>query len=342
MKIFSFIPALIFFITLLVSCEKAEKSEVVNQPDTSMVKSTFVENQPEEFLFVGSYFGNTALYKYFIKEKKSEVVWYDTKDKVILLLYKSDKDPAYFITARKVGKKGSFPLVTKLKFYRIDPVTQEKFLVDELGDGMQVTAYWNDDGNPEIVYTVIDQTVSSYVNKYKQTYNFFGKLIDDEIETFDLTKDGFPALIPKRSSTVSTSGNYGVSVLGDSVYLKTAGEDSLYFVTAVKYNFNKVDWNDNEDYMIISSINLENKSLKNRKPETAELFVYDIKGDSLTAYWYGSGRMNFITNSNLLIFDKGFDRNSSIYIYDFERAELIDSVKIHGGCGLMNVTDRPK
>ncbi len=43
-----------------------------------------------------------------------------------------------------------------------------------------------------LVINSIDKTIASYVNKNIQVYNRFGKLLSDNTEVYDLTKDGYP------------------------------------------------------------------------------------------------------------------------------------------------------
>ena len=313
---------------MLIGCTDKEKKYTPEKRTTEQV----TQFEPTEFLFVGMYYGNDSIYKYNIGKKSSTVYWYDTKEKVIILLYKTEEEPAYFITARKLGKRGGFPLVSKIKLYRIDPLTNEKVLVKEFGDGLQITAYYDDNNNVEVVYTAIDNTISSYINKYKLTYNYFGKLINDEMETFDIAKDGFPALLPKRSSTVSPSGKYGISITGNSLFLKISGIDTLKFIDTLKYDFNKVKWNDDESFMIIAA-----RDSKINYKENASIYVYNIDKDSVTAKWFGAGLMNFNSLGDLLIFDKGIANKSAVYIYNLKKNKMLDIIKIYGGCGIMNV-----
>ncbi len=152
-----------------------------------------------------------------------------------------------------------------------------------------------------------------------------GNCIDSEVKTFDIEKSGFPQLIPPRNSTISPSGKYGVSFKSDSVFLKTAGTDTLKFVTVMKHNLNKLKWSDDEKYLFLSTLNLDNETIKTKNPETSELFIYSLEADSLIEAFGGAGVKNFFTMNELLIFDDGFSTNSKINIYDL-------SSKKNSGC----------
>jgi hypothetical protein len=205
---------------------------------------------------------------------------------------------------------------------------------------MQITARWNVDENLEVVFTSIDKTDPSYINRHKKTFDNYGKLINDELEIFNLVNDGFPELLPKRNPTLSVSGKYGISLIGDSVYLKTAQSDSLILITAINHTLNKINWSDDEQFIFVSTIDLENETIETSKPETSELFVYSIEQDSIIASWKGAGVKNFFIVDSLIVFDNGFGRNSSINIYNYFRDELIDELKIKGECGLYFIPEK--
>jgi len=207
--------------------------------------------------------------------------------------------------------------------------------IDKIKDGLQFTARLNEEENLEVIYTSVDKVVSSYVNQYTKVYDFYGKLIDSRIETFDIEKSGFPYLKPERSSTVSPSGKYGVTFLSDSVFLKSAGVDSAKFITIMQHNLNKIKWSEDEQFLFFTTLNLNNEIDKTQNPETSELFVYSLAADSLVDAYGGAGLKNFFTSGDLLIFDNGFGKSSLINIYSLKQWEIVDSIKQNTGCGLV-------
>lgn len=139
----------------------------------------------------------------------------------------------------------------------------------------------------------------------------------------------------------SGSGRYGVSFKANSVFLKIAGSDTLEFIAVMKHNLNKLKWSDNEKYLFISTLDLNNETIKTRSPETSELFIYSLKSDSLIDAFGGAGLKNFFTLNDLLIFDNGFNNNSIINIYNLKLRKIVDVVKPRGGCGLVNLPMLP-
>jgi hypothetical protein len=69
----------------------------------------------------------------------------------------------------------------------------------------------------------------------------------------------------------------------------------------------------------------------------SELFVYSINGDSLVSKWEGTGVKNYITFNNLLVFDDGLNYQSFISIYNYKQNELVKTIRIRGGCGIVNI-----
>jgi hypothetical protein len=181
----------------------------------------------------------------------------------------------------------------------------------------------------------VDKTIANYVNQYTKVYDHYGKLVDSEIRTFDILKSGFPQLVPPRSPSLSPSGKFGVSFKQDSVFLKSAGSDSLKFVSVMKHNLNKLKWGEDEKYLIFSTLDLNNETLKTKNPETSELFIYSLEADSLIGAFGGAGIKNFVTLNDLLIFDNGFNNNSIINIFDLKKKKIVNSIKTVSGAGLV-------
>lgn len=312
-------------------CDKPHEKEK-SIPDTK--KDAANVETIKYFLFVGKWYGKAGISKYDLITKKHETVWWHPRENVYLLISKTKLKPAFFLTVRKTGFKGNFPFFQKIKIYRINSDLSDTEFIYEIKDGMQITARWNDDENLEVVFTSIDKTDPTYINKHIKTFDNYGKLINDEIEIFNLVTDGFPELQPKRNQTLSASGKYGITVIGDSVFLKTTESDSLKLISALDHNLNKINWSDDDQFIFISTLDLENESIKTREPETSELFVYSIAEDSVVASWKGGGVKNFFTIDSLIVFDNEFDSNSSIKIYNYFKNELIDELKIKEKCGL--------
>jgi hypothetical protein len=331
---FRFIEIL-FTILLLLTLSACD-----NQNNQSKDKKTNNLSEPEQteitqFAYVALAYGKPSVYKYNIDKGNFELFWFDQSDFVVALVTNYSTNISFFVTAKKVGEKGNFPFISKIELYRIDSEISKVDFIDDIGDAMQVNAYWNEQGNFELVYTDIDKTISSYINKFVLTFNSYGKLIDKKLETFDLTKSGFPLLLPKKSSSVSVSGWYGISEINDSVYLKISdGKDR--FITSIKGNISEAGWDEDEDFLFFST-----SGIKTDFSESG-LFVYNIEADSIVTSWTGEGRKDFFTADDLLIFEDGLGENSNIVVYNFRKAELVNTFTRKGGSGLKNIPEKKR
>jgi len=332
------ILSLILLFLLIAACNdggKNDKARGIKDNDTISTK------QENNFLFLTEWFDKVGVYKYDLTKKKYSTVWWHPRENVVMLVYKPGRNPAYFLTSDKMGVKANFPFFNRLKLFIISQDLSETKQIDNAGSGLQFTTRWNDDENLEVIYTAVDKIIASYVNQYTKVYDHYGKLVDSEVKTFDIEKSGFPQLIPPKNSTISLSGNYGVSIKNDSVFLKTGGTDTLKFITVVKHSLNKLKWSEDEEYLFISTLDLNNETIKTKSPETSELFIYSLSADSLIIAFAGSGLKNFFTLNDLLIFDNGFDNNSIINIYDLKQQKVVDVIKPRVGCGLVTMPMLP-
>ncbi len=320
------------FILLFSACSDSGKNE--KQNGTDEIKDSLATGYKNSFLFLTEWFDKVGVYKYDILKKKYSPVWWHPRENVVMLVYKPGRYPSYFLTSDKIGTRGNFPSFSGLKLFIISNDFKEIKQIDEIGDGIQFTARWNDDDNLDFIFTSVDKTIASYINRYTKVYDHYGKLIDSEIKTFDILKNGFPQLVPPPNSTISPSGKYGVSIKGDTLFIKTAGSDTLEFATVLKHPLNKLKWSDDDAYLFISTLDLNNETIKTKNPETSELFIYSLAADSVIDVFSGSGVKNFFTLNELLIFDDGFNNNSIITIYDLNQQKVIDVIKPREGCGL--------
>jgi hypothetical protein len=339
MKSFRYkILPIIFFTLVIVSCnnpDKNDKQPGIKESDTISTK------QENSFLFLTEWFDKVGVYKYDISKKKYSTVWWHPRENVVMLVYKSSDHPSFFLTSERMGTKANFPFFNRLKLFIISQDLSETKQIDNLGSGLQFTARWNDDENLEVIYTSVDKTIASYINQYTKVYDHYGKLVDSEVKTFDIEKSGFPQLMPPRNSTLSPSGKYGVSFKSDSVFLKIAGSDTLEFITVMKHSLNKLKWSEDEEYLFISALDLNNETIKTKNPETSELFIYSLTSDSIVNAYSGAGLKNIFTFNDLLFFDDGFDNNSIINIYDLNQQKIVDVIKPREGCGLVTVPMLP-
>jgi len=328
-KIISFI----FFVLFLASCDNTEQDQ--KKSDNDKITDTTLPKEKNNFLFLTEWFDKVGVYKYDLTKKKYSPVWWHPRENVVMLIYKPGNLPSYFFTSDKIGTRGGFPSFSRLKIFIISNDLSETKQIDEIGDGIQFTAVWNDDNNLEVIYTQVDLVMASYVNEYTRLYDHYGKLIDSSIRTFDIQNNGFPELVSARNSTVSPSGKFGVSIRSDSVFFKTTTSDSLKLISVLNHNLNKLKWSEDENYIFISTLDANDEKVNTKNPETSQLLIYSVIADSLIGSFGGAGIKNFFPLNDLLIFDDGFAINSVINIFDLKEKKIVDIVNTKRGCGLV-------
>ena len=324
---------IILFVLLLAACNNSTRDQ--KKSDNDKITDTTLTKDKNNFLFLTEWFDKVGVYKYDLTKKKYSPIWWHPRENVVMLIYKPGKLPSYFFTSYKIGTRGGFPSFSGLKVFIISNDLSETKQIDEIGDGIQFTAIWNDDNNLEVIYTQVDLVKASYVNQFTRVYDHYGKLIDSSIRTFDIQKNGFPELVPPQISTVSPSGKFGVSIKSDSLFFKTTTSDSLKLISVLNHNLNKLKWSEDENYLFISSLDTDDERVNTKNPETSELLIYSLSADSLIGSFGGVGIKNFFPLNDLLIFDDGFGINSVINIFDLKEKKIIDIVKTKEGCGLI-------
>ena len=223
----------LLFTLLLSACNDSRQDQKKFNDD--QITDTTLAKEKNNFLFLTEWFDKVGVYKYDLTKKKYSPVWWHPRENVVMLIYKPGERPSYFFTSNKIGKQGSFPSFSRLKVFIISNDLSETKQIDDIGDGIQFAAIWNDDKNLEVIYTQVDLVKASYVNQFTRVYDHYGKLIDSSIRTFDIQKSGFPELVPQRNSTVSPSGKFGVSIKNDSVFFKTNTSDSLKLISVLNH-----------------------------------------------------------------------------------------------------------
>ena len=329
---------IIIILSLLISsCGKK-----VNDEQESAIKRNF-----NSFVFVGMIDRKPGLYKYNVFKNSFSEYWKSTEEAVVELSYSDSHISAFYLTATKEGKEGIFPFIKNARLYVIPDSSSNPLFVKEIGGGIQVFSRWESEHVFRIVLNSWDKKVSTYINQKTIIFNTFGRILQEETQTYDITRDGYPRLPKIKPDSLSPSGKYQIMYKKgktDSVFLKQRKNNNYIFVTNISKPLNEISWSDDRNLIFLSTLDLTllNQSILSREPVTSSLYAYSVPDRELVKQWTGSGYKNFFTVNNFLIFDDGFGSNSSIYIYNFKTNKIIKKIKIKGGCGLRGIPDIPK
>ncbi len=328
---------LIILSLLLVSCEKSYKETPENT-----VKRDF-----HSFIFTGMSQRKPALYKYNVRKNSFSLFWKGDSEEIVDLSYSPGHISAFFLTASSQGKEGIFPFVKNARLYVIPDSASEPKFVSDIGSGIQIFSRWESETVFRIILNSWDKKTSTYIDQKTIIYNIFGRILQEENQVYDITSDGYPRLPGNRPDTLSPSGKYQVSYTQskpDSVFLIQRTTKKADFMMSITKPVNEISWSDDRGTIFISTLDVTpaNTSIFSGKPNTASLYAYSVEQHKVVKKWTGGGFKNFFTISDFLIFDDGFGRNSSIYMYNFKEDKVIKQIKIKGGCGLRGIPEVPR
>ncbi|MHB1687120.1 MAG: hypothetical protein ACYCVH_07085 [Ignavibacteriaceae bacterium] len=335
---------IIFCVPIISGCvEKKNESEAIDNPKKSVRKSS---GNSDYFFFVGIIKNNSALYKYNFDKKEPVKFWSNENEKVIELSYSHDRKYAFFLTAENVSKLGVFPYLKNIRLYLLNTGSSNFFFIKKIGSGLQVFTSWETNSTFKIILNSPDKNVVTYVNQTTEYFNTYGKELINETKTYDITKDGYPKPPENKSANVSLSGMYKIFFTDSttsSIFIHEASSGKNIMITSVDQKLKQVGWAIDGRFAIFSTINItpQNQTLNDKKPETSKIFIYSIKGNKIVKEWNGSGVKDFFIINNFLIFDDGFNNDSSIRIFEIESQKTFDIIKIKGGCGLRSIPQIP-
>ena len=339
MMIKLFMRKMLFLILLAVvflCCNKNNESDI----DEENLKNEIANATLTEFsgfYFVGSYNGKPAIYRYDYKLDKYKIFWHSVDERVIDLLVSPNNKSAYFITKRQQRLKSSQPAIEKGRLYRIDFDVKKVESITQLEEGIQIIPFWIDNDRFTLVINSIDKTIASYVNKNTQVYNRFGKLLSDNTEVYDLTKDGYP--VTKLPTLISSSPNELFTVVEkkDSIIIRQQKSNKEI---KTGFSFKKIlqlGWaENNKDVIILMKSEDQEKQSSNEASNTL-LVIFDLQKKKVVKKYDIVGHTRFVLIGDFLIFDKGFGKDSSIEIVKLESLSNYKTIKINGGCGLRNI-----
>ena len=328
MKRFLFLVLII----LLTGCtEKSSNKELESKSGKSTV------NGFKELYFVGIYAGLPSIYRYDYAEDKSRIFWSNKDERVLELLVSEDRKAAYFVTKRRQRLKSSKPAIERGQLYRFDLESKKVELISQLEEGIQIIPFWTDNDRFTLIINSIDKTVASYVNKSTQVYNQFGKLLSDNNETFDLTKDGFPVTNFPPLQYVSPSEKQKVAVIKDTIKIQQFEPKNDFEFYIEDKEIKQIGWNENNKKVIILLLHKNETDVIQKDKISSSLIIFDLDKQKIVKTFEGAGYKRFVLIGDFLIFDNSFGRDSFIEILNLKSLNEERKIKITGGCGLKNI-----
>jgi len=330
----------IMFVILLAvlfsSCNKNNESDI----DEENLKNEIANAKLTEFsgfYFVGSYNGKPAIYRYDYEFDKYKVFWHSIDERVIDLLVSPNNKSAYFITKRQQRLKSSQPAIEKGRLYRIDFDVRKVESITQLEEGIQIIPFWTDNDRFTLVINSIDKIIASYINKNTQIYNRFGKLLSDNTEIFDLTKDGYPITKLPTLNYKSPNELFTVIEKNDSIFIGQQNSNKEVWTGFSSNKIIQLNWAENKKQLVMLIESNDTLKLKTKNINEAILVVYDLQKKKTVKKFNATSYNRFVLIGDFLIFGSGFGKDSYIEIFKLESLTSFKIIKINGGCSLRSV-----
>ena len=327
---------LIFLAVVFLSCNKSNQNDIDEEILNNEIASAKL-TEFKGFYFVGSYKNKPAIYRYDYKSDKYKVFWHSVDERVIDLLVSPDNKSAYFITKRQQRLKSSQPAIEKGKLYRIDFDVNKIESITQLEEGIQVIPFWTDNDRFILVINSIDKIIASYVNKNTQVYNRFGKLLSDNTEIFDLTKDGYPITKFPALDYKSPNELFTLVERNDSIFIKQQKSNKEIQTDFSSKKILQLNWAENKKQLVLLIESNEIVNQKTKNANEALVFVYDLQKKKTVKMFNATSYNRFVLIGDFLIFGSGFGKDSHIEIFKLESLTNFKIIKINGGCSLRGV-----
>ncbi|MCZ6703438.1 MAG: hypothetical protein O6940_10410 [Ignavibacteria bacterium] len=328
------LPGILFFTGLmnLISC--GERTNDNYKPENyHYALDSSVSTTVDHLFFVGMYGGQSGVYKFEFSNNEYKIFWYSPKEAVVNLLYSDDLKNAFFLTVKKIGISKGVSFIRGIKLYRLDTELSEVELISELGDAVQILAQWVET-NYNFQLTRFDLKIASYIKKIDQIFSPFGKLLNENVETFDFINDGYPQFDIQQVSLISPSGNFGITQVNDSIFLNIGSSGQNVYIDSTAETLRNIKWSYDENYVFFAS-GAENSG--NISNTVHSIYVYNVADKKLVMKWSSKSRKNFILANDLLLFNDSFLNHPIIVLYNFLKEEEVGEIKIRGGCGLTGI-----
>jgi hypothetical protein len=164
-------------------------------------------------------------------------------------------------------------------------------------------------------------------------YNRFGKLLSDNTEVYDLTKDGYPITKMPALNFTSPNGLFTLVEKNDSIFVRQ--QKSKKEINAeLSGKVLKLDWAENNKHLIMI---IESNDQEKLSANTTVLAIFDLQKKKTVKMFDIENGNRFVLIGDFLIFDKGFGKDSHIEIFKLESLSNHKTIKINGGCGLRNI-----
>ncbi|MDP2363518.1 MAG: hypothetical protein Q8M94_07075 [Ignavibacteria bacterium] len=336
-RFLKFILLFLVPLVLLSACNHVRDENQDEESLTNEIKNATLSNFIG-FYFVGKHSGVPSIFRYDYGKDKFNVFWHSIDERVIDLLISPDYKSGFFITKRKQRLKSSQPAIEKGKLYRIDFEANKVESITQLEEGIQVIPFWTDNDRFTLIINSIDKTIASYVNKNTQVYNRFGKLLSDNTEIFDLTKDGYPVTKYPSLNFESHNNLFAVIEKNDSVRIMQLNSKKEINTRFTAKKLLQIGWADNNKNLVMLMIPKSELPAESNDYQKSVLAVFDLQMKKTVKMFDAAGFKRFVLIGDFLIFDNGIGSDLNIELFNLSSLKNYKTIKLTGGCSLRNIS----
>lgn len=325
----------ILVILLFLSCKSSNEKNPEDDPAIVDVKSALVRDV-KGFYFVGMNQKIPSAYYYDFKSDKVKLIKSNKEEKIYELEVAPDGNTFFYLTYKELNKKIAIPEINGIKIFRYEPAVNKSELIQSLKPAIQLYSYWMDNDRFRVVAVSFDEVVASYINKNALTFNYFGKLLSDENELFDLVKNGYPVIETPPLMNISPMKRFEIISKNDTLFIRNnydATEKKLYLL---KKDLIKIDWADD-----LKNVVLMMKNNSGGKTDISHtIVVYDLLKKKIVKTFEEKGIKSFLLLGDYLIYDFKFSQNYAINIFKLSSMNNIKTISLKDGCALKSLPIR--
>lgn len=327
-----FILINILIIFLFISCKSGNEKNPDDDPAIKEASSAIVKDV-KGFYFVGMYSRIPSIYYYDFKEDKIKLIKSNKAEKIYEIELAPDGNAFFYLTYKELNRKIAIPEINGIKIFRYEPAVEKSELLQTLKPAIQLYSYWMDNDRYRVVAISFDEVVASYINKNAITFNYFGKLLSDENELFDIVKNGYPVVESPALSNISPMKRFEIISKSDTLFLRNNYDGTDKKLNLLKNNLARLNWADNLKNVVFMMKN--NSSDKTDISHT--LILYDLLKKKIVKTFEEKGIKSFMLLGDYLIYDFKSAQHTAINIFKLSSMEIIKTLSLKDGCALKSL-----
>ncbi|WP_337871901.1 hypothetical protein [Ignavibacterium sp.] len=324
-----------FILIVLISCNQTSEKNPEDDPALVDIKSALVK-EVKGFYFVGMKQKIPSIYYYEFESDEVSIVKSNKNEKIYELELAPDGNTFFYLTYKNLNKKIATPEIKGIKIFRYEPAVNKSEITNSLQPAIQLYSYWMDNDRFRVVAVSFDEVVASYINKNTLTFNYFGKLLSDENELFDLVKNGYPVIETPALLTTSPMKRFEVISKNDTLFIRNYYDRSDNNLRLLKNDLVRISWADDlQNVVMMFKLKSEDKTDVSHK-----IVVYNLLKKKIVKTFEAKGIKNYLLLGDYLIYDLKPSQNYEINIFKLSSLQNIKTISLKDGCALKSLPIR--